>query len=420
MWQRLGAPVVPQQSPRQHVFRVDARRTAIRSLCTSERVAEVPAVVEIEERRLQLGAHAVCGLHAVDEHHERISAPGRHGLSGRTERVAAPDGVLRKWQPIDDMLEERQCALVLPFSSFRVGEPGLRMHVAGQGGERSAVGAGGGGQPSGVELDVPELNESRGSVLSHWNSERERQVERLASRARPAEQLARVRDTAVRRDARREERHPVVGDERLVIPAQIEECIPQCAEGGGVARVDPESGPCEYERGAEAVARDVERRKPGGRELGRTRVCACGAQGLSRKREVARIPGLPGALLIREPEEEQCVPVPACAQPALELRDVGGGVVAREPGEQLPENGAVGRARRCSGRCGRATRRRPPEQKGGDERSDHNAAEHQLSSHVASFRWSEGRQEPPLRSDSSSGAAPPGRGSPSGTARRLR
>src|SRR5439155_475064 len=67
-------PPVPLQRPAEDVVAVDARTLALRGTGERERIREPDPVVDLEERDLEVGAHAVRGEELADGAHERVLA----------------------------------------------------------------------------------------------------------------------------------------------------------------------------------------------------------------------------------------------------------------------------------------------------------------------------------------------------------
>src|SRR5205085_8804854 len=70
----LCAAPGPEEAPGERVLGVDAGRGRVRAASTRERVGDVPAVVEIEDGGLELGADAVRLEQSLDRPDERVLA----------------------------------------------------------------------------------------------------------------------------------------------------------------------------------------------------------------------------------------------------------------------------------------------------------------------------------------------------------
>ena len=173
-------------------------------------------MVEVEQRGLELGAHAVRRLDARGGLHQRVGALGRVLRSpGRAQHVAVPDRVLRQRQARHDASQEGGRTAVVAARGRDPGEPGLGVHMARPRGERRRVRA----------ASAVEVARRRSAMFPSWTRANARCSGSESSRVsasrraagggpRPSEQLAGVGDPGVRADARRELGHPVVGGER--------------------------------------------------------------------------------------------------------------------------------------------------------------------------------------------------------------
>ena len=88
---RLAAAAVAGERPREHVVAVDRRPLALRLAGECERGAQPDAVVDVEERRLEIGAHAVRGEQAADALLGRV-LDARRAARGRSRRAGRRRG----------------------------------------------------------------------------------------------------------------------------------------------------------------------------------------------------------------------------------------------------------------------------------------------------------------------------------------
>jgi hypothetical protein len=82
----------------------------------------------------------------------------------------------------------------------------------------------------------------------------ERQAHRVYGRLRAAEQLARVRNSRVRRDARLQRRHAVEGAEGGLVPAKLEQGVADDSVVHCRVRRKPLGSAAEHERPVKVVA----------------------------------------------------------------------------------------------------------------------------------------------------------------------
>ncbi len=218
----FAAAAVALQRPGHPVCCIDARRARVCLPGPSERVVEPAAVVEVEDGRLELRADAVGRLDPLGRFHELVRPAGLASFAGRPQGVALPDDVLRQRQAVDDAAEEGRGLPVIPTRGRHPRETRLGVDVPGQCRARLGVGASGSPEAASVEGDVPELHEGGRAVLADRDVEREREPDCFRRGARPSCDFARVGDTTVGADARRELRHLVVGGEGLSVSPEVE------------------------------------------------------------------------------------------------------------------------------------------------------------------------------------------------------
>ena len=198
-------------------------------------------VVEVEDGRLQLRAHAVRAEEALDGVDERVLAARRRLAAGDVQDVAEHDHVRRDRQHLDDVAEPGDRRPVVPFRRLDPREAGLGVHVAGMAPKRRAVGLRGRGQTAHVEADVAELHESEGDVLGHQRAVgRRREQVGLRRRGRPPDELSGVGDARVGGDAGREQCHVVVRREGLAVTAEVEQRVAESAVGRAVLGIEPD------------------------------------------------------------------------------------------------------------------------------------------------------------------------------------
>ena len=118
-----------------------------------------------------------------------------------------------------------------------------------------------------------------------------------------AEQLSRVRDAGVRREARLEPRELVEGRERLAVAAELDERVADGAECPRLGGCERSSTAREDERLAEAMARERERGEAGERDGAVVVELERPPEHRFRPRVVRRVAGLTRALLVGEPQQ---------------------------------------------------------------------------------------------------------------------
>ena len=218
---------------------------------------------------------------------------------------------------------------------------GLRKAVEGEGipregRERDAHVARGGSRAPGRQLEQAELDARPGVCLVLTDRCRRRELHRARRAGCVAEQLARVRDARVRRDARLERCHPIERGERLRVVTELDLGVADDAVDARGRRRDRPRAEAERERPAKLVA--------GKRELpearGRDQVARLHGERLVQDavglRVVRRVAGLADALQVRQTERLERLHV-ARAQPklALEAGDLRLGVAGGEAALQL-------------------------------------------------------------------------------------
>ena len=118
-----------------------------------------------------------------------------------------------------------------------------------------------------------------------------------------AEQLPRVRDARVGREAGLEPRQLVKGRERLAVAAELDERVADGAQRPRLRGRELAGAPREDERLAEAVARKCERSEAGERDGALLVQLERPSQHCLGARVVGRVAGLARTLLVGEPEQ---------------------------------------------------------------------------------------------------------------------
>src|ERR671925_462916 len=150
-------------------------------------------------------------------------------------------------------------ARAAPPRCFGLRERFERIRVAGKRAEGGAVLDGCGADAAGREVELAELGARPGGRLRLAGRRVEREQHRLLGAAGAAEQLARVRDARIDREARLERRHAVEGAEGLGVAAELDERVPDDAVVTCSERCEPLRTAAEGERPCKIVAGQSER-----------------------------------------------------------------------------------------------------------------------------------------------------------------
>ena len=224
----------------------------------------------------------------------------------------------------------------VPERSLGLREAVERERVARERRERDAhVVRSGSGAP-GRELKQPELDSRPRVRLVRADCGRGRELHRARRAGGVAEQLACVRDTRVRRDARLQRRHAIERRERLRVVPELDLGVADHAVHARRRRRDRACAKAERERPAKLVAGKRELAQPRGRD----QVTRLDAERLVQDavglRVVRRIAGLADALQVGEAERLERLYV-ARPQPQLALQacDLRPGVPCGEAALQL-------------------------------------------------------------------------------------
>jgi hypothetical protein len=147
-----------------------------------------------------------------------------------------------------------------------------------------------------------QLDVRPGRGLAPASGRRGREAHRLDGPDAVADQLPRVRDARVGRQARLEGRQPVEDRKGLVVTAELEQRVTDQGERSCRARGKLLCAASKPEPAMEIVARERERREPldGDPVLRVERECT--PEDALRLRQVRRVRGLPCALLVRQSE----------------------------------------------------------------------------------------------------------------------
>ena len=184
-----------------------------------------------------------------------------------------------------------------------------RVHIAGEGAKRCQQMAGCRIQATARQLEFPELGFRPGERLGLVGGCIAGEQECAAGCVERSEQLARVGDAGIRRDARLQARHRVERGEGLLVAPQLELRIADDAVVACRGRRDLQRTPAELERQRKAVPGERERRKAARRvevvrrELDSTR------EHPVRLDVVRRVAGLARPLLVGEAEQVEAADV---------------------------------------------------------------------------------------------------------------
>ena len=102
----------------EDVVAVDRGPVGASLACEVERMAQADPVVDVEERRLQVGLDAVCDEQALDHVDERVLLVRLRRPAGHTIEVAELRDVLRQRNPVDGLLLERDRGPVAALGSL--------------------------------------------------------------------------------------------------------------------------------------------------------------------------------------------------------------------------------------------------------------------------------------------------------------
>ena len=372
--QRLAAGAVARECPREHVVAEDARAELVTLTRQLQRMLQVDAVIDVEERDVEIVADAVRRQQALDVADQRVLLPCRFLVSARVVEVAEQADVLGQRNAVDSVLLVAESG-----GPVAQGDLGLRHsvqaeRVARKELQRLAHLDHGEPGPSRREIEQSELDARPGTGFAFTDCRADRELHCRNGGVRASDQLPRIRDPRVRGDVRLERRHPVEVSESGAVTPEFDLCVADHAVDAGGAGRDRPGEPAEPQRFAEAVAR--QRQLAEGR--GRDEVVATEAEGAPqcalRLAVVGRVSGLARPLFVGETERAPRLGAPrvclqfglqpchecggvACCKAALKLVDDGCGqrrardrdpVVAQDAAEEDDEGGGE---RRHPHRC---------------------------------------------------------------------
>ncbi len=188
----------------EHVVAVDRRPLALRLSCECERRLQADAVVDVEERRLEIGAHAVrrragggCRPRSCTARVRRARARSRAAGRRRGRRTAAAGSSRPRGARGSSRAGGRRVR-ARPGRARRARRRSRGTCAARRGGGRSRRRA-----ARGASSSLPELRlRPRVAAPSRRRRRRGRAASARACAVEIADQLARIRDPGVRRDAR--------------------------------------------------------------------------------------------------------------------------------------------------------------------------------------------------------------------------
>ena len=142
---------------------------------------------------------------------------------------------------------------------LHAGQRVQRVRVTREDVERSSVRALGRGQPADRPVDLAELHPRPGLRFALAGAGVDRELHRLDRSRHVTEQLARVGDAGVGREARAKLREPVEGAEGCGIAAELDQGVADHAVVAGGGRRDRAGTAAEHQRLAESVPRERQR-----------------------------------------------------------------------------------------------------------------------------------------------------------------
>ena len=130
--ERLAAAAVPGERPGEHVVAVDARPLGAGAAGQRQRVRQPDAVVDVEERGLEVGLDAVRDEEPLDHADQRVLPAGELRSPGDAVEVAELADVLRQRDRGDGPLLQRDRRCEPASCRLDAGERVERVGVAGE------------------------------------------------------------------------------------------------------------------------------------------------------------------------------------------------------------------------------------------------------------------------------------------------